>query len=356
MTDATSDTPLIVVGTGRNGSTLLSRMFRFHPEVLSVSELFSFITDLGAKIPQAFPREPVSGAAFWRVVAGRHPRQNLLLRHGLHMDEVLFPSRGAPVPSDGVPALLLTTLPHLSDEPESLLDALESALAARPPAPVADHYRALFDALGQRFGRRTWVERSGGTLRIVGRLVETFPEARILHLVRDGRNTAISMSQHVGFRMALVCFSLLELLGVDPFDDDDRSEADDLPDALAALLPEHFDARAFWDYDISPSLCGHYWSGEIREGLAILSTLPRERLMTLRYEDLLAAPATAVAQIAEFLQPGRPDAAWIPRAAALVGRGRSNWRTLPPRARDELDRACAPGFVALAEHGIHYAA
>jgi hypothetical protein len=41
-----------------------------------------------------------------------------------------------------------------------------------------------------RAGRRSWVERSGGTLRIVARLRATFPEARFLHVVRDGLEDA----------------------------------------------------------------------------------------------------------------------------------------------------------------------
>jgi hypothetical protein len=348
--------PLFVVGTGRCGSTLLSEMLRVHPEVLSISELFSFVTDLGSLIPDAFPDQPITGAEFWRVVAGPHPRLNLLLRHGLRMQEILLPPETCRELLDkaGVPALLLTTLPHLSDAPQRLLDELGSELTGRPRAPVGDHYRAMFAALQRRLGGRTWAERSGGTLRIVHRLVETFPEARFLHVVRDGRNTAISMSRHIGFRMALICFSLLELLGVDPFVDDDRSEVDDLPDDLAALLPEHFCARAFWDFDISPALCGHYWSGEIRDGLAVLAELPRERTMTLRYEDLLDAPRDAVGRLGDFLQLGPPDRAWIERAAAMVGRGRSDWRALPERVREELDRACAPGFEALAAQGVDY--
>lgn len=347
--------PLLVVGTGRCGSTLLSQMLRVHPQVASISELFSFVTDLGGWIARAFPDRPIDGAQFWQVVAGRHPRQNLLLRHGLRMPEVLYP------PADrrdlveaGVPALMLTTLPHLEDPPEPLFEALAAAMTSRPKAPVGDHYRALFGFLVARAAKQTWVERSGGTLRIVHRLLATFPEARVVHVVRDGRNTAISMSRHVGFRMALIGFQLLELLGVDPFEDDDRSEIDDLPDELAALLPENFDARAFWAYDISPSLCGHYWSGEIRDGVRVLAELPAERIMTLRYEDLLARPHDTIRRLGERLGSGQPDPAWVERAAAMVGRGSSDFRGLPERERVELERACRPGFEALAAQGIDY--
>jgi hypothetical protein len=346
--------PVIIVGTGRCGSTLLSQVMRAHEQVLSVSELFSFVTDLGSMISQTFPNKPVTGAELWSQLAGRHPRENLLLQHGLRMQEVLYPPVGAPLPAEGVPALMLTTLPHLSEQPWVLFDALAREFAERGPACAGDHYRAMFELLCGWLGRRTWVERSGGTLRIIARLLDTFPEARVVHVVRDGRNTALSMSRHIGFRMALICFQLLELLGVDPFEDDDRSEIDDLSDELIALLPEHFDVDGFWAYDISPSLCGHYWSGEIRDGLDTLATLAPERLLTLRYEQLLAAPTDTLTRLGEFLGLGPPDPDWIARAAAMVGHGRSDWKQQPVRERDELTSACAPGFAALARWGIIY--
>lgn len=347
--------PVIVVGTGRCGSTLVSTMMRAHPEVLSVSELFSFVTDLGSLIPRAFVAQPVSGAEFWRVMAACHPRESLLLRHGLRMDEVIYPfERGRYRPETGVPAVLLTTLPHLDDDPDALFDELAAVVCARPPAPMAEHYRGMFEHLVQRYGRRTWVERSGGTLRIVHRLIEAFPTARFVHLVRDGRDTAISMSRHIGFRMALVGFQLLEMLGVDPWESDDRREAGDLADDLAALLPECFTAEAFTRYDISPSLCGHYWSGEIRRGVEVLAALPPERVTTLRYEDLLDDPHTHVARLGEALGLGEVDPQWHRAAVAMVARGRSAWRSLPDAERRELQHACAPGFAALAQHGLRW--
>lgn len=347
---------LLVVGTGRCGSTLLSGMLRAHPEVLSVSELFAFVTDLGNVIPRAFPRLPIDGEAFWRILATPYPRQNLLLRHGLRMDEVIYPFGQGRFRGGELPAIQMATLPHLSDDPDALFDALASAMRSRPTAPIGAHFQALFAWLAEHAPRRrparAWAERSGGSLRIVGRLLEVFPDARVLHIVRDGRDTAISMSRHIGFRMALVGFQLLEFLGLDPFEDEDRSEVDDLPDELVRLLPENFDAEGFWGYDIAPSLCGHYWSGEIKRGLEVLDGLPAGRVATIRYESILEDPRAAVERLGELLAPAEADPEWALRAAAMVGRGRSSWRALPAADRRELEDACAPGFAALAARGI----
>jgi hypothetical protein len=330
-----------VVGTGRCGSTMLSNMLREHAGVLSLSEVFSLVTDLGGRIAQSFPEEPVDGERFWGVVGGVHPRQTTLFRHDIVMDEVLYrPNR------NGVPALLQTALPHLTQQPEQLLAEVRAFVTGLPPAQPGEQYRRLFDWLAQRLGKRGWVERSGGSLRVVARLMRAFPDARFVHLVRDGRDCALSMSQHPGFRMALICAQLTEILGVDPYESRDRSREADLPDDLFPFLPEHFDARAFLSYQTPPALCGHYWSGEILAGLAELEDLERGRLLVLRYEDFLAEPRAPLARLMDFLGEDCHED-WLERVAGSVRAPRCRWRELPPSERRELELACRPGLVAL---------
>ena len=174
--------PVFVVGTGRCGSTMLSELLREHEHVLSISEFFSFTTDLGGRIAQGFAPEPIDAAAFWRIVGGAHPKQSTLLRHGVAMPEMLYrPSGSSRFSVDsGVPAILQAVLPHLSSDPDRLFAEVETFVASLPSAPVAEHYARLFAWLTTRFGKRMWVERSGGSLRVVQRLIDAFPGARFL--------------------------------------------------------------------------------------------------------------------------------------------------------------------------------
>ena len=340
--------PTFVVGTGRCGSTLLSTMLREHGQIASLSEVFSFATDLGGRIAESFPEGPIDGPWFWRIVAGAHPKISMLLRHGLVMDEVLYRS-GTRFPLEaGVPALLHTALPHLSDTPEQMYDTLAAVVAEWPWAPVATHYRSLFDLLAAATGRTGWVERSGGSLRIVARLARAFPDARFVHLVRDGRDCAVSMSRHFGFRMALVTAQLTEILGVDPYESSDRTWENDVPDVLASFLPERFDPEAFRRYETAIPLCGHYWAGECVAGVAELAPL-QDRVLVLRYEDLLTDPRRVLTRLEHFIVPGQVDEAWVDRAAAHVRAPRSRWAELPARIVGELNEACRPGFAALGD-------
>ena len=345
--------PLFIVGTGRCGSTMLSKMVRQHPTCLSISEFFGPVSDFGFLLEPIFSPTPIDGQQFWRLIANSYHRLNFILRHGLRTNEVLYPMAVTSRYNQktGIPAILRTALPHLTDKPDSLFDELHNWVLQLPCASAMEHFQAMFQHLASRFGKTHWVERTGGSVRVVQQLAESFPEARFLHMVRDGRNTAISMSRHIGFRMVLICFQQIQILGIDPFQTDERTGISNLPENLYRLLPENFTAEAFWDYKISPVLFGHYWSGEIKLGVNALSQLPQERVKTLYFEDFLDNPVPQVKALAEFLDEDVLTTAevenWIQQSAAMVGKSRSQWQDLPPQEREELHQACLPGFEVL---------
>lgn len=132
--------PTFIVGTGRCGSTLLSNLLRQHPDILSLSEFFSLATDLGGRIDACFPSQPMSAEAFLGLVAARLPKTNLMYRHDVAMDEVLYrPAADARYTVEtGVPAILQTTLPHLSHDPEALFDEVCAFLRGGGVASAGD--------------------------------------------------------------------------------------------------------------------------------------------------------------------------------------------------------------------------
>ncbi|NEQ68669.1 MAG: sulfotransferase [Symploca sp. SIO1B1] len=346
--------PLFIVGTGRCGSTLLSNMVRQHPTCLSISEFLSAVADFGFRLEQILSPTPIDGEEFWGFLSTCYPKQTLLLRDGLVPKEFLYPLDGScRYKSDtGVPPILIVMLPHLTDEPDKLFDELHTWVLQRPLASAVEQTRAMFQYLADRLGKTHWIERSGGSIYIVEQLTESFPEAKFLHLVRDGRNCAISMTKQTIFRMKLIWNQQIQLLGVDPFESSDHTGIANLPEELRRLLPENLTAEAFWDYKISPSVFGHFWSEAIQLGVNALRELPQERVLTLYYEDFLANPISQVTALAEFLDEEVLSTSevekWIQQSTAIVGKPKSpQWENLPSQEREELHQACIPGFEVL---------
>lgn len=315
------------------------------------------VCDIGGRIPDLFPTRELAGEQFWELISAITPRLSLALRHGLGIPEVLYScdSPGARYTSQsGVPAILQTTLPHLSDEPDALFDELREQMKSRPLASIRAHYDALFGWLTRRLDKQLWVERSGGVFIIIERLHALFPDARFIHIVRDGRDTAFSIREHAGFRMFIVGAMLTELLGNDPYRSTDRTHLERIPPPLRAFLPECFDARAFREYRVPLAMCGRLWSEQLANGLKVLAGVPAESVLTLRYEDFFTEPLVQLDRLARFLGDDYVDSDWAQLCAQQVRRPQSAWRTLPDSAAAELTAACQPGLDLLRNAGIVY--
>lgn len=335
----TSQSLTFVVGTGRCGSTALSRVLRLHPHVLSLSELVASME------PQPFPEEPLTGAEFWGLLTRTRTFANRILGDGIRFPEFQYPEdKGRfSVRDGGIPAIMVATLPHLSDDPDALYDEIGPRLSRRPLSPVAEHYRALFDLLVGTSGRHAVVERSGFSLRSIPRLRELFPEARFVHLFRNGPDCALSMSRHPTFRVMRLMTEKAMAAGANGEQPDEVLAA-----GLRDLLENgSFDLRAALQQPVPVADFGMLWSQAILEGLAHLEALPADIRMQLCFDDLLDDPDARLKALAAHLGI-EPLPQWQAAARELLdGSRRGAADALPADERAALAEACAPGMRAL---------
>ena len=83
---------VIVVSTGRYGSTMLSKMLRLNPEILSLSEFFALL------MPDPLPAGELDAAAYWRLFSEPWVFFRHAYRLGLRVPE--FPTCPAQRSSD----------------------------------------------------------------------------------------------------------------------------------------------------------------------------------------------------------------------------------------------------------------
>jgi len=334
-----------VVGTGRCGSTLLSRMLAECPGVASLFEFFN-----GLDFERRFAPEPISGAAFAELISREQPMATAVLRRGYRVEEIVYPfavegepGGGRYAEGDALPWILVALLPRLSDAPDALFESLMDFLPGLPEAPPRDHYLVLFDWLATQTGQRIWVERSGSSIDYAAELIRLYPEARFLHLHREGPEVALSMREHHAYRLPI------SLIYDAPLADGRRA---------SELAPLDFEAEVRSDDTLSRILAarppaeyfGRYWSDQVQRGKPALDALPPERFLEVSFEALILEPHHWLGEIQRFFElPGpEEDAGWVARAASLV-RGQ-----LPRRApdledpeRQRLVESCAPGSSLL---------
>lgn len=327
-----------VVGSGRSGSSALSRALRLHPGLLSLNELLASLTEP----ERALPASPLTGEEFWRMLAEPSPVFERLLRDGVVMPEFLDPR-------PGLPALSLMVLPHLTDDPPAVLAALEREVPRWPRRPAEEHFAALLALLREHFGREAVVERSGYSVMWIPRLRECFPEARFVHMHRYGPDCALSMSRHTGYQTIMVMREVFELTGVATVSELTEEHLRGLPPELAALVSTRIDTGWLASRGVPVARFGELWSELVTQAVAYLAPVPAGQRTELSYERLLDDPRGELARLARFAGVAA-DERWLDAAAPLftdASRG-SAARELAREELAALREACAPGTQALA--------
>jgi len=334
--------PVLVLSTGRCGSTMLSDILNTHPRVLSVSETFTTVGQ------GPFRRRWCSGGHIWRALS----RQSKWLHEALQAGykEVLYPfgSPGVRYTHSDVPALACTTLPHLTDECDALFDELAQVVPAWPRRRPSEHFRALFEWLRRRFRRDVWVERSGASLLLASRLMRDYPDARIVHIYRDGRDTALSMRNHYVFSTLVATTRAVRSAGIDAT----RSIAESRHWNRVSpwvewiggtfLPPKRLPYRklTLGDY-------GRFWSAMVERSRWVLADLPPEALLNVKMEDMQAEPEEQIRRLIRFVAPELEDDEWVRAASAIPRPTASRFDDLDSAEQEELVQACRPGLDIL---------
>ena len=325
-----------IVGSGRCGSTLLSRMLSHHPQLLSLFEFFT-----GLEIDKRFLPGSVAGSDLVDLIGAEQPVVTAVMKRGYPVSEVVYPFDDPASRfrlGDPVPWLLVTLLPRITDQPDRLFDEVLEHLAGRKEQTRAEHYRGLFEWLCRRLGREVWVERSGSSIDYLAGLVEVFPEARFVHLHRDGREVALSMREHHAYRLPI------SLMYDVPLDDGSRVSALGAIDIDAEPDPSDPISRILASRP-PPEYFGRYWNDQILRGFEAAKGLTSDRYLEVAFEALVQDPRAVVQQIAEFLElDSDGDRRWIDAAAALVhGVPPTRFESLSASGQRALEEACAPG-------------
>jgi hypothetical protein len=262
------------VGCPRSGTTLLGRIGNAHPLLAIVHET--------RWIPRCFES-----------------------REGLTEDGLVTPRLAGRLCDERV----LGPLAIDADEMERLVHAHDGA-------PFATFVTSLFDRYGERERKRLVGDKSPGYVRYLPMLHALWPEARFVHIIRDGRDVCLSV---LDWRKAATRFSTFER---DPF-----------------------------------TTTGVWWEWYVELGREAGRRLGPRIYHELRYESLVAEPEREVAELCAFLgipsddamlrfhvgktrvKPGRSaKSSWLP-----VTQGLRDWRT-------QLDADAVLRFEAAAGH------
>ncbi|MCI0676843.1 MAG: sulfotransferase, partial [Phycisphaerales bacterium] len=263
---------LVVVGCPRSGTTLLQRMLDAHPE-LAVTNDTHFI-------PKVLPN----------AVGEPNPLLTEQLVRAVRTYKRFYRMK-------------------LSD------DAVDAA--AQRSSDYREFVSALYQEVGRARGKRLTGEKTPDYVRHLKLLRQLFPWIKIIHIIRDGRDVALSALEWAGPTKG--------------------------PGKLALWAQEPVAVCALW------------WQWNVRFGLRDAAALGPQSYRRVRYEDLVARPEPVLGDLCDFLQlsfdahmlnfhEGKtkhkaglsPKSAWLPATPGL-----RNWRTQMSCRDQELFEALA---------------
>lgn len=334
--------PVFIVGTGRCGSTLMSNLVNLHPDILSLSEVFVSFANEG------FIHKTLDGERFWQLLTDTAPILRKVINPERSPVEFTYEfGPDSPWTIKDLPACLFMTLPHFSQTPDQVYHALEPVIRARPKAPLGEQYQFWFDWMTEHENKQMWIERSGNSLTMVESLHKHFPDAKFVHIHRDGRETAMSIRNFMPLRMFLHMWTRLKRVGVDllkpPFRYSDSKLIATVSRQFVSMIP----VERYLDTVPEAAAAGRFWSAMIEQGMKELAAVPKENVHTMTYTDLTEHPQETLTEFINFAAPDMDHAAWLEEAAKLPKKSPPKWKDLPPADLQKLEEACAPGMKLL---------
>ena len=257
--------PLILLGVSRSGTTLLRVILDRSPGIAIPDESF-----------------------FVPLLARRHGKT---VDAGLLLDDVAR-----------IPAIRDWSLSVASLAPR-----------IRSGMPIGEAIGAIYEAYADAAGKPRWGDKTPMYMRHLALLDAVFPDAQYVHLIRDGRDAALSFLQ----------------------------------------MPEGTFTRT-WAHPRTPAQFGCLWRKEVADARALGRRVGATRYHEVRYEALVADPKGTVRGICTFA--GIPfEPAMLDYAGAVDVSSKPHQQRLlaPPTTgvrswRDEMSTADVAGFEAVA--------
>ncbi|MEO0688948.1 MAG: sulfotransferase [Pseudomonadota bacterium] len=329
MSSSLGENGTFVLGPGRCGSTMVSDILNLHPDILSLSEFFSM-----QGVRSLLPGE-LTGKAYWKQLSTQTRSMKVMFTPETAPSEFLYNDKIGRFPIDDVPPILVSTIPHLTKDPDALFDRLAVIVPTFPVQTVERHHELLFQTLGDMLGRRLWVERTGLSQMYAKLLPKLYPKAKFVLLYRDGRDVALSMQAFKPTRPAIWNWKWNRRFGRSPIDIDDpagRSRKLYRNDRLMGWKP-----IIRWMVNHAPPLedCVGFWSELTLTSLPEFLSIPSERRHILAYENLTRKPEAEISKLASFLGANR-NADWLKKAAQIPRVTEPRWKRLDSSTQSSL--------------------
>ncbi len=243
-----NESVVFLVGAGRSGTTLLYKLLSLHSDV-------AFVSNYDARLPSLVPTSALTGLisrwpdlklASWFGSGG-----NAYLLHRTLFKKIV------PTPAEGESIYARCGVPLHSSDAGS-----DSA---------ATNLRRRFTRMRKLSGLPVLLTKRTANNRRIPLLLDAFPEARFINLIRDGRDVAYSLSRVHWWKDNVVFW--------------------------AGRTPPELEANGMHPL----AVCARNWVEEVDQACRGLARVPTPYQIEVRYESLLEQPLVELEKMLEFM-------------------------------------------------------
>jgi len=264
--DKSNNKGFFLVGTGRCGTTMFRKLLSFHPDLYVPRE-----THWIPILYNSFGLQKIPHAEIFRfldqvyMAKGRTAIERILKTEGL--------------------------------DRSTFRKALTSRLSPSGEDTIAGFMNTFYSFIAERNGASLWGDKTPDYGLCMSTLQNIWPDAKFVHIYRDGRDAAISMSKVLSFRL-LAAWEINHWYAIAY----NKQYEQRMSAAMSSLPIEKF-------FEL--------WKSRLSRIFDERNRVKKENYMEIRYEHLLSSPQEILAQVSGFLNlPEKRN--WISEASATV--------------------------------------
>lgn len=187
--------PIFILSSGRTGSTLISKILNKHKDICIISDLIEPVGD-----NRFFERNTkISQKSFFNLVSRQTSLCRIYYWRKKKTKELLF----LPNQDKDVSCLNCYTIPFIfKNKVEKIYDLLKKNFNSEIVfKKKSSHLIDFFEFFKKKVNKKIYVERTGGALHHVNKMIKFYPQAKFILNLRDPVETCISMRNYPFFRM-----------------------------------------------------------------------------------------------------------------------------------------------------------
>ena len=179
---------------GRTGSTLISNILNKHKDLCIISDI---IEPIGNNSFIKNKKIKVTGEKFFKEISRKTSNSRIKYWRSHKTKELLY----LPKNEEEISLLNCYTLPFLFKDTKKKIEVIKNYFYLQKKKTKNIHLLDFFNLLKDLSGKKIFIERTGGAIHHIDKILDFYPNSKIILNYRNPLETAISMRNYPFFRM-----------------------------------------------------------------------------------------------------------------------------------------------------------